>query len=162
MPAQNALERILAGSSESNDYSLDEMLNDDEDVFLENMSDESKNALYGRVTPKKTEEEKLEETQELPIQQVKEEQSKVEEVEKEEVKEAVKEVQPEPEQKRGRGRPRKESTEMEQQKTDVSIILDALCMSVIDDLAKEGYTFMNFTEEQTLVILNYMKDKLGE
>ena len=158
MPAQNALERILASSSESNDYSLDEMLNDDEDVFLENMSDESKNALYGRVTPKKTEEEKLEETQELPIQQVKEGQSKVEEVEKEEVKE----VQPEPEQKRGRGRPRKESTEMEQQKTDVSIILDALCMSVIDDLAKEGYTFMNFTEEQTLVILNYMKDKLGE
>lgn len=158
MPAQNALERILAGSSESNDYSLDEMLNDDEDVFLENMSDESKNALYGRVTPKKTEEEKLEETQELPIQQVKEEQSKVEEVEKEEVKE----VQPEPEQKRGRGRPRKESTEMEQQKTDVSIVLDALCMSVIDDLAKEGYTFMNFTEEQTLVILNYMKGKLGE
>lgn len=158
MPAQNALERILASSSESNDYSLDEMLNDDEDVFLENMSDESKNALYGRVTPKKTEEEKLEETQELPIQQVKEEQSKVEEVEKEEVKE----VQPEPEQKRGRGRPRKESTEMEQQKTDVSIILDALCMSVIDDLTKEGYTFMNFTEEQTLVILNYMKDKLGE
>lgn len=158
MPAQNALERILASSSESNDYSLDEMLNDDEDVFLENMSDESKNALYGRVTPKKTEEEKLEETQELPIQQMKEEQPKVEEVEKEEVKE----VQPEPEQKRGRGRPRKESTEMEQQKTDVSIILDALCMSVIDDLTKEGYTFMNFTEEQTLVILNYMKEKLGE
>lgn len=158
MPAQNALERILASSSESNDYSLDEMLNDDEDVFLENMSDESKNALYGRVTPKKTEEEKLEETQELPIQQSKEEQPKVEEVEKEEVKE----VQPEPEQKRGRGRPRKESTEMEQQKTDVSIILDALCMSVIDDLTKEGYTFMNFTEEQTLVILNYMKEKLGE
>lgn len=93
---------------------------------------------------------------------MKEEQSKVEEVEKEEVKEEVKEVQPEPEQKRGRGRPRKESTEMGQQKTDVSIILDALCMSVIDDLAKEGYTFMNFTEEQTLVILNYMKDKLGE
>ena len=158
MPAQNALERILASSSESNDYSLDEMLNDDEDVFLENMSDESKNALYGRVTPKKTEEEKLEETQELPIQQKKEEQTKVEEVEKEEVKE----VQPEPEHKRGRGRPRKESTEMEQQKTDVSIILDALCMSVIDDLTKEGYTFMNFTEEQTLVILNYMKEKLGE
>lgn len=158
MPAQNALERILASSSESNDYSLDEMLNNDEDVFLENMSDESKNALYGRVTPKKTEEEKLEETQELPIQQKKEEQTKVEEVEKEEVKE----VQPEPEQKRGRGRPRKESTEMEQQKTDVSIILDALCMSVIDDLTKEGYTFMNFTEEQTLVILNYMKEKLGE
>lgn len=158
MPAQNALERILASSSESNDYSLDEMLDDDEDVFLENMSDESKNALYGRVTPKKTEEEKLEETQELPIQQSKEEQPKVEEVEKEEVKE----VQPEPEQKRGRGRPRKESTEMEQQKTDVSIILDALCMSVIDDLTKEGYTFMNFTEEQTLVILNYMKEKLGE
>lgn len=158
MPAQNALERILASSSESNDYSIDEMLNDDEDVFLENMSDESKNALYGRVTPKKTEEETLEETQELPIQQSKEEQPKVEEVEKEEVKE----VQPEPEQKRGRGRPRKESTEMEQQKTDVSIILDALCMSIIDDLTKEGYTFMNFTEEQTLVILNYMKEKLGE
>lgn len=53
MPAQNALERILASSSESNDYSLDEMLNDDEDVFLENMSEESKNALYGRVTPKR-------------------------------------------------------------------------------------------------------------
>ena len=150
MPAQNAIDRLFASEQKTNDYTVDEMLEEDDDMFLEGMSDESKSALYGRVTPKPQVEEVVEKTQELPIQQ--------EEEEIEEDNEPVEEV------KRGRGRPRKETVEQPtvQQDNDVSIIMDALCMSVIEDLIKENYKFMNFTKEQTMVILNYMKKKLGE
>lgn len=147
MPAQNAIDRLFASEQKTNDYTVDEMLEEDDDMFLEGMSEESKTALYGRVTPKP---QVVEKTQELPIQQE-------EEIE-EDNEEPVEEV------KRGRGRPRKETVEQStvQQDNDVSIIMDALCMSVIEDLSKENYKFMNFTKEQTMVILNYMKKKLGE
>lgn len=150
MPAQNAIDRLFASEQKTNDYTVDEMLEEDDDMFLEGMSDESKTALYGRVTPKPQVEEVTEKTQELPIQQ--------EEENIEEDNEPVEEV------KRGRGRPRKETVEQPtvQQDNDVSIIMDALCMSVIEDLTRENYKFMNFTKEQTMVILNYMKKKLGE
>lgn len=150
MPAQNAIDRLFASEQKTNDYTVDEMLEEDDDMFLEGMSDESKSALYGRVTPKPQVEE-VEKTQELPIQQDEEENI-------EEDNEPVEEV------KRGRGRPRKETVEQPavQQDNDVSIIMDALCMSVIEDLTRENYKFMNFTKEQTMVILNYMKKKLGE
>lgn len=150
MPAQNAIDRLFASEQKTNDYTVDEMLEEDDDMFLEGMSDESKSALYGRVTPKPQVEEVTEKTQELPIQQ--------EEENIEEDNEPVEEV------KRGRGRPRKETVEQStpQQDNDVSIIMDALCMSVIEDLTRENYKFMNFTKEQTMVILNYMKKKLGE
>lgn len=149
--AQNAIDRLFASEQKTNDYTVDEMLEEDDDMFLEGMSDESKSALYGRVTPKPQVEETVEKTQELPIQQ--EEDEKIEED-----NEPVEEV------KRGRGRPRKETVEQSttQQDNDVSIIMDALCMSVIEDLSRENYKFMNFTKEQTMVILNYMKKKLGE
>lgn len=150
MPAQNAIDRLFASEQKTNDYTVDEMLEEDDDMFLEGMSDESKSALYGRVTPKPQVEE-VEKTQELPIQQE-------EENNEEDSEEPVEEV------KRGRGRPRKETVEQStpQQDNDVSIIMDALCMSVIEDLTRENYKFMNFTKEQTMVILNYMKKKLGE
>jgi hypothetical protein len=151
MPAQNAIDRLFASEQKTNDYTVDEMLEEDDDMFLEGMSDESKSALYGRVTPKPRVEEVTEKTQELPIQQ---EEENIEEDNEEPVEEV----------KRGRGRPRKETVEQPtvQQDNDVSIIMDALCMSVIEDLTKENYKFMNFTKEQTMVILNYMKKKLGE
>lgn len=151
MPAQNAIDRLFASEQKTNDYTVDEMLEEDDDMFLEDMSDESKSALYGRVTPKPQVEEVTEKTQELPIQQ---EEENIEEDNEEPVEEV----------KRGRGRPRKETVEQStpQQDNDVSIIMDALCMSVIEDLTKENYKFMNFTKEQTMVILNYMKKKLGE
>jgi hypothetical protein len=151
MPAQNAIDRLFASEQKTNDYTVDEMLEEDDDMFLEGMSDESKSALYGRVTPKPQVEEVTEKTQELPIQQ---EEENIEEDNEEPVEEV----------KRGRGRPRKETVEQStpQQDNDVSIIMDALCMSVIEDLTKENYKFMNFTKEQTMVILNYMKKKLGE
>lgn len=151
MPAQNAIDRLFASEQKTNDYTVDEMLEEDDDMFLEDMSDESKSALYGRVTPKPQVEEVTEKTQELPIQQ---EEENIEEDNEEPVEEV----------KRGRGRPRKETVEQPtvQQDNDVSIIMDALCMSVIEDLTKENYKFMNFTKEQTMVILNYMKKKLGE
>ena len=151
MPAQNAIDRLFASEQKTNDYTVDEMLEEDDDMFLEGMSDESKSALYGRVTPKPQVEEVTEKTQELPIQQ---EEENIEEDNEEPVEEV----------KRGRGRPRKETVEQPtvQQDNDVSIIMDALCMSVIEDLTKENYKFMNFTKEQTMVILNYMKNKLGE
>ena len=151
MPAQNAIDRLFASEQKTNDYTVDEMLEEDDDMFLEGMSDESKNALYGRVVPKPHVEEVVEKTQELPIQQ---EEENIEEDNDEPVEEV----------KRGRGRPRKETVEQStpQQDNDVSIIMDALCMSVIEDLTKENYKFMNFTKEQTMVILNYMKKKLGE
>lgn len=151
MPAQNAIDRLFASEQKTNDYTVDEMLEEDDDMFLEGMSDESKTALYGRVTPKPQVEEVTEKTQELPIQQ---EEENIEEDNEEPVEEV----------KRGRGRPRKETVEQPtvQQDNDVSIIMDALCMSVIEDLTKENYKFMNFTKEQTMVILNYMKKKLGE
>ena len=150
MPTQNAIDRLFASGQKTNDYTVDEMLEEDDDVFLEGMSDESKTALYGRVVPKPHVEE-VEKTQELPTQQDEEENI-------EEDNEPVEEV------KRGRGRPRKETVEQStpQQDNDVSIIMDALCMSVIEDLVRENYKFMNFTKEQTMVILNYMKKKLGE
>ena len=150
MPAQNAIDRLFASEQKTNDYTVDEMLEDDDDMFLEGMSDESKSALYGRVVPKPHVEE-VEKTQELPVQQ---EEESIEE-DNEEPVEGV---------KRGRGRPRKETVEQStpQQDNDVAIIMDALCMSVIEDLTKENYKFMNFTKEQTMVILNYMKKKLGE
>ena len=151
MPAQNAIDRLFASEQKTNDYTVDEMLEEDDDMFLEGMSDESKSAFYGRVTPKPQVEEVTEKTQELPIQQ---EEENIEEDNEEPVEEV----------KRGRGRPRKETVEQStpQQDNDVSIIMDALCMSVIEDLTKENYKFMNFTKEQTMVILNYMKKKLGE
>lgn len=151
MPAQNAIDRLFASEQKTNDYTVDEMLEEDDDMFLEGMSDESKSALYGRVTPKPPVEEVTEKTQELPIQQ---EEENIEEDNEEPVEEV----------KRGRGRPRKETVEQStpQQDNDVSIIMDALCMSVIEDLTRENYKFMNFTKEQTMVILNYMKKKLGE
>lgn len=151
MPAQNAIDRLFASEQKTNDYTVDEMLEEDDDMFLEGMSDESKTALYGRVVPKPHVEEVVEKTQELPVQQE-------EETIEEDNEEPVEEV------KRGRGRPRKETVEQStiQQDNDVSIIMDALCMSVIEDLSKENYKFMNFTKEQTMVILNYMKKKLGE
>lgn len=151
MPAQNAIDRLFASEQKTNDYTVDEMLEDDDDMFLEGMSDESKSALYGRVVPKPHVEEVVEKTQELPVQQ---EEENIEEDNEEPVEEV----------KRGRGRPRKETVEQPtvQQDNDVSIIMDALCMSVIEDLTKENYKFMNFTKEQTMVILNYMKKKLGE
>lgn len=151
MPAQNAIDRLFASEQKTNDYTVDEMLEEDDDMFLEGMSDESKSALYGRVTPKPQVEEVTEKTQELPIQQE-------EENTEEDNEEPVEEV------KRGRGRPRKETVEQPtvQQDNDVSIIMDALCMSVIEDLTRGNYKFMNFTKEQTMVILNYMKKKLGE
>lgn len=151
MPAQNAIDRLFASEQKTNDYTVDEMLEEDDDMFLEGMSDESKTALYGRVVPKPHVEEVVEKTQELPIQQ---EEENIEEDNEEPVEEV----------KRGRGRPRKETVEQStiQQDNDVSIIMDALCMSVIEDLSKENYKFMNFTKEQTMVILNYMKKKLGE
>ena len=149
MPAQNAIDRLFASEQKTNDYTVDEMLEEDDDMFLEGMSDESKSALYGRVTPKPQVEEVTEKTQELPIQQ---EEENIEEDNEEPVEEV----------KRGRGRPRKETVEQPtvQQDNDVSIIMDALCMSVIEDLTRENYKFMNFTKEQTMVILNYMKNKL--
>lgn len=151
MPAQNAIDRLFASEQKTNDYTVDEMLEEDDDMFLEGMSDESKTALYGRVVPKPHVEETVEKTQELPIQQ---EEENIEEDNEEPVEEV----------KRGRGRPRKETVEQPtvQQDNDVSIIMDALCMSVIEDLTKENYKFMNFTKEQTMVILNYMRKKLGE
>lgn len=151
MPAQNAIDRLFASEQKTNDYTVDEMLEEDDDMFLEGMSEESKTALYGRVTPKPQVEEVTEKTQELPIQQ---EEENIEEDNEEPVEEV----------KRGRGRPRKETVEQPtvQQDNDVSIIMDALCMSVIEDLTKENYKFMNFTKEQTMVILNYMRKKLGE
>lgn len=151
MPAQNAIDRLFASEQKTNDYTVDEMLEEDDDMFLEGMSDESKSALYGRVTPKPHVEE-VEKTQELQIQQ--EEEENIEEEDNEPVEEV----------KRGRGRPRKETVEQSttQQDNDVSIIMDALCMSVIEDLTRENYKFMNFTKEQTMVILNYMRKKLGE
>jgi hypothetical protein len=151
MPAQNAIDRLFASEQKTNDYTVDEMLEEDDDMFLDGMSDESKSALYGRVTPKPQVEEVTEKTQELPIQQ---EEENIEEDNEEPVEEV----------KRGRGRPRKETVEQStpQQDNDVSIIMDALCMSVIEDLTRENYKFMNFTKEQTIVILNYMKKKLGE
>lgn len=151
MPAQNAIDRLFASEQKTNDYTVDEMLEEDDDMFLEGMSDESKSALYGRVTPKPQVEEVTEKIQELPIQQ---EEENIEEDNEEPVEEV----------KRGRGRPRKETVEQPtvQQDNDVSIIMDALCMSVIEDLTRENYKFMNFTKEQTMVILNYMKKKLGE
>ena len=151
MPAQNAIDRLFASEQKTNDYTVDEMLEEDDDMFLEGMSEESKTALYGRVTPKPQVEEVTEKTQELPIQQ---EEENIEEGNEEPVEEV----------KRGRGRPRKETVEQPtvQQDNDVSIIMDALCMSVIEDLTRENYKFMNFTKEQTMVILNYMKKKLGE
>ena len=144
-------DRLFASEQKTNDYTVDEMLEEDDDMFLEGMSDESKNALYGRVVPKPHVEEVVEKTQELPIQQ---EEENIEEDNEEPVEEV----------KRGRGRPRKETVEQStvQQDNDVSIIMDALCMSVIEDLTRENYKFMNFTKEQTMVILNYMKKKLGE
>ena len=150
MPAQNAIDRLFASEQKTNDYTVDEMLEEDDDMFLEGMSDESKTALYGRVVPKPHVEE-VEKTQELPIQQ---EEESIEEDNEEPVEEV----------KRGRGRPRKETVEQStpQQDNEVSIIMDALCMSVIEDLIKENYKFMNFTKEQTMVILNYMRKKLGE
>ena len=150
MPTQNAIDRLFASEQKTNDYTVDEMLEEDDDMFLEGMSEESKTALYGRVVPKPHVEE-VEKTQELPIQQEKE---NIEEDNDEPVEEV----------KRGRGRPRKETVEQPtvQQDNDVSIIMDALCMSVIEDLTKENYKFMNFTNEQTMVILNYMRKKLGE
>ena len=152
MPAQNAIDRLFASEQKTNDYTVDEMLEEDDDMFLEGMSEESKTALYGRVVPKPHVEEKVEKTQELPIQQ--DEEENIEEDNEEPVEEV----------KRGRGRPRKETVEQStpQQDNDVSIIMDALCMSVIEDLTKENYKFMNFTKEQTMVILNYMKKKLEE
>lgn len=151
MPAQNAIDRLFASEQKTNDYTVDEMLEEDDDMFLEGMSDESKSALYGRVTPKPQVEEVTEKTQEFPIQQ---EEENIEEDNEEPVEEV----------KRGRGRPRKETVEQPtvQQDNDVSIIMDALCMSVIEDLTRENYKFMNFTKEQTMVILNYMRKKLGE
>lgn len=151
MPAQNAIDRLFASEQKTNDYTVDEMLEEDDDMFLEGMSDESKSALYGRVTLKPRVEEVTEKTQELPIQQ---EEENIEEDNEEPVEEV----------KRGRGRPRKETVEQPtvQQDNDVSIIMDALCMSVIEDLTRENYKFMNFTKEQTMVILNYMRKKLGE
>lgn len=151
MPAQNAIDRLFASEQKTNDYTVDEMLEEDDDMFLEGMSGESKTALYGRVVPKPHVEEAVEKTQELPSQQ---EEENIEEDNEEPVEEV----------KRGRGRPRKETVEQStpQQDNDVSIIMDALCMSVIEDLTKENYKFMNFTKEQTMVILNYMKKKLGE
>lgn len=151
MPAQNAIDRLFASEQKTNDYTVDEMLEEDDDMFLEGMSEESKTALYGRVVPKPHVEEVVEKTQELPIQQ---EEENIEEDNEEPVEEV----------KRGRGRPRKETVEQStvQQDNDVSIIMDALCMSVIEDLTKENYRFMNFTKEQTMVILNYMKKKMGE
>lgn len=151
MPAQNAIDRLFASEQKTNDYTVDEMLEEDDDMFLEGMSEESKTALYGRVVPKPHVEEVVEKTQELPIQQ---EEENIEEDNEEPVEEV----------KRGRGRPRKETVEQPtvQQDNDVSIIMDALCMSVIEDLTRENYKFMNFTKEQTMVILNYMKKKLGE
>lgn len=151
MPAQNAIDRLFASEQKTNDYTVDEMLEEDDDMFLEGMSDESKTALYGRVVPKPHVEEVTEKTQELPIQQ---EEENIEEDNEEPVEEV----------KRGRGRPRKETVEQPtvQQDNDVSIIMDALCMSVIEDLTRENYKFMNFTKEQTMVILNYMRKKLGE
>lgn len=151
MPAQNAIDRLFASEQKTNDYTVDEMLEEDDDMFLEGMSDESKTALYGRVVPKPQVEEVTEKTQELPIQQE-------EENTEEDNEEPVEEV------KRGRGRPRKETVEQPtvQQDNDVSIIMDALCMSVIENLTRENYKFMNFTKEQTMVILNYMRKKLGE
>ena len=151
MPAQNAIDRLFASEQKTNDYTVDEMLEEDDDMFLDGMSDESKSALYGRVTPKPQVVEVTEKTQELPIQQ---EEENIEEDNEEPVEEV----------KRGRGRPRKETVEQPtvQQDNDVSIIMDALCMSVIEDLTRENYKFMNFTKEQTMVILNYMKKKLGE
>ena len=151
MPAQNAIDRLFASEQKTNDYTVDEMLEEDDDMFLEGMSEESKTALYGRVVPKPHVEEVVEKTQELPIQQ---EEENIEEDNEEPVEEV----------KRGRGRPRKETVEQSttQQDNDVAIIMDALCMSVIEDLTKENYKFMNFTKEQTMVILNYMKKKLGE
>lgn len=160
MPAQNAIDRLFASEQKTNDYTVDEMLEEDDDMFLEGMSDESKSALYGRVTPKPQVEEVTEKTQELPIQQEEEntEEENTEENTEEDNEEPVEEV------KRGRGRPRKETVEQPtvQQDNDVSIIMDALCMSVIEDLTRENYKFMNFTKEQTVVILNYMRKKLGE
>ena len=149
MPAQNAIDRLFASEQKTNDYTVDEMLEEDDDMFLEGMSDESKSALYGRVTPKPQVEEVTEKTQELPIQQ---EEENIEEDNEEPVEEV----------KRGRGRPRKGTVEQPtvQQDNDVSIIMDALCMSVIEDLTRENYKFMNFTKEQTMVILNYMKKRL--
>lgn len=149
MPAQNAIDRLFASEQKTNDYTVDEMLEEDDDMFLEGMSDESKSALYGRVTPKPQVEEVTEKTQESPIQQ---EEENIEEDNEEPVEEV----------KRGRGRPRKETVEQPtvQQDNDVSIIMDALCMSVIEDLTRENYKFMNFTKEQTMVILNYMKKQL--
>lgn len=162
MSVQTALDRLLSDSNKHQEYSMEEMLDDEnnQDVFLEGMSEESKNALYGRVTLKKQEDD-LEKTQEIPVQV---DTSDYEQVEPEEETKEEKSH----EVKRGRGRPRKETADRVSSHEEVysedkyNPIINALSISVIDNLIKENYTIMGFSNEHMKLIFEYMKDKLGE
>ena len=168
MSVQTALDRLLSDSNKHQEYSMEEMLDDEnnQDVFLDGMSEESKNALYGRVTPKKQEDD-LDKTQEIPVQVDTSDYEQVEPEQEEEVEEETKEEKSH-EVKRGRGRPRKETAEKVSSHEEVDSedkynpIINALSISVIDNLIKENYTIMGFSNEHMKLIFEYMKEKLGE
>lgn len=166
--ARDALERLFNDVTrhqnlDKSQYSLDEQIEADEGEFLDAMSEESKNVFLSRVQKVELEDDEEEEI----IEEENEEPLDEEDYEEEEIEEEVEE-QP----KRGRGRPRKTPVEeqpVEQVYTEVpkqqninsmNEFMDSLAKDLIEDLKKSNYQTRNYSKEQMLVILNYIKEKI--
>lgn len=171
--AKNALERLFEDAQhqsnlDESQYSIDEQLEVEDDEFLNAMSDESKAAFLSKIQKVNLDEEPVE--VDVPIEEENYLDSTIdEENEYEEpiIEENIEEDQP----KRGRGRPRKipieEQNTVKNLETDNDIkinsmneFMDSLAVDLIEDLKKSNYQTRNYSKEQMLVILNYLKEKI--
>lgn len=156
----DALQRLYedslnsSGQNFSSTYSMEEEIEDEDDNFIDMMSQKSKEALFSKVPqPVSLEEDENEIEEQEPVQ---------EEDEDEQLQEEPVEI----EQKRGRGRPRKEETTYVKPQPQKPIsnkfefFMDSLAKDLIEELKESNYRTRNFNKEQMMVILNYLEEKI--
>lgn len=161
--AENALERLYADSASMNEnkYSADDLLDaEGEENFIEKMSTESKDFLLSKIQKVELDEAPIEDEEFSSIDDFIDDDVVEDEDDEEET------IVEEP--KRGRGRPRKnpveeETTSIKAQPTKVSDLdsfMDSLAKDLIEELRASNYKTRNFSQEQMLVILNYLEEKI--
>ena len=162
--AENALERLYAESLSMDEqkYTADDLLDaEGEDNFIEKMSTESKDFLMSKIQKVELDEVPIEDKEFSSIDDFIDGDT-VEEDEDDEQTGVVEEP------KRGRGRPRKTPIEDETPSNKVPTVkvsnldsfMDSLAKDLIEELRVSNYKTRNFSQEQMLVILNYLEEKI--
>lgn len=149
--SENALERLMKESQLLDNepkYSLDEMVESDEETFLEKMSDTASSSLKQKLQP-----ETLEDEEEIEIEETKKE---VDEPEKVEIEKVEIEKVEKPEIKKA-----KKSIKNKKDKGNkLDEFMNSLANECIDIMIQSGVTIHNFNAEQMNIIWDYIKSRI--